>query len=113
MERRKYTRISLHVPAILSFFQVEGYHSGALANISEGGCFFPFRGHIPIGEQCGVTIVIGEGLDARTYVIAGTIVRSESQGVGVCFNDSDKEKEKVVKKIIEYYNSASREAGGE
>jgi c-di-GMP-binding flagellar brake protein YcgR len=103
MERRKYTRISLHVPATLSFFQVEGYHTGALANISEGGCYIPFRGNIPTGEQCGVTIVIGEGLDARSYIIAGTIVRNDSKGVGICFNDFDKEKEEVVQKIIEYY----------
>ena len=113
MERRKYTRISLHVPAALSFFQVEGYHTGALANISEGGCFFPFQGNIPTGEQCGVTIVVGEGLAARSYVIAGTIVRSDPHGVGICFNDDDKGKEEVVKKIIEYYNSVSQEAGDE
>ncbi|HKJ63834.1 MAG TPA: PilZ domain-containing protein, partial [Desulfopila sp.] len=74
MERRKFTRISVEVPATLSFFQVEGYHTGVLANISEGGCYFPFQGDIPLGEQCGVTIVIGEGLEARSYVIAGTIV---------------------------------------
>ncbi|MEE4239933.1 MAG: PilZ domain-containing protein [Desulfopila sp.] len=105
MERRKFSRISLNIPAALSFFQLEGCHSGVLTNISEGGCFFPFKGDLPVGEQCSLTIVIGEGIVAETFTISGTIVRSNSKGFGICFNSIDNNQKAFIRKIIVYYDS--------
>jgi hypothetical protein len=53
-EKRSFTRITLDIPASLSFYQMKGYHTGSIANISLSGCFFPFAGELPVGEQCDV-----------------------------------------------------------
>lgn len=85
MERRKYARITVDIPATLSFYQVEGYHSGIVADISEGGCLFPFDDDAQPGIPCQVTITVGAGLEAETLTIAGEVVRCAPEGIGIRF----------------------------
>lgn len=99
-EKRRFTRITLNVPTTLSLYQVEAYHSGAIANISMGGCYFPFAEELPIGDQCNVTITVGEGLETEQLSIPGQIVRSDSKGVGIKFTDSSEDYRQQLEKLI-------------
>lgn len=87
-EKRNYTRITLDIPASLSLYQVETCHAGAITNISLSGCFFPFIGELPVGEECSLSITVGEGIETKEITIAGKIVRSDSTGVGIHFLDN-------------------------
>jgi hypothetical protein len=99
-EKRRFTRITLNVPTTLSLYQVEAYHSGAIANISQGGCYFPFGEELPVGDQCNVTITVGEGLEIEKITIPGQIVRSDDKGVGIKFSDSSEDCRRQLEKII-------------
>jgi Tfp pilus assembly protein PilZ len=99
-EKRRFTRITLNVPTTLSLYQVEAYHSGAIANISMGGCYFPFAEELPIGDQCNVTITLGEGLETEKISIPGQIVRSDTKGVGIKFTDASEDCRLQLEKII-------------
>lgn len=90
-ERRKFTRITVNIPATLALYQLEAYHTGIIANICGGGCFFPLKGDLPMGERCDITVLTGEGLEAETVSISGTIVRSDEQGVGIRFDAASEE----------------------
>ncbi len=99
-EKRNYTRITLDIPASLSLYQVETCHSGAIANISFSGCFFPFVGELPVGEECSLTITVGEGLETEEIAIVGKIVRSDSAGVGIQFLDNSPDNRLQLEKLI-------------
>ena len=85
MERRRYTRITVNIPVILHLYQLEACHAGIIANISEGGCFFPITDDIPLGATCELTITIGPGLDAESLTLTGEVVRREAGGIGIRF----------------------------
>ena len=78
-EKRQFTRITLNVPTILSLYQIQAYHTGSIANISKGGCFFSVGETLPVGEECQVTITVGEGLETEEITLLGQIVRSLSE----------------------------------
>ncbi len=99
-DKRRFTRITLNVPTTLSLYQVEAYHTGNIANISMGGCYFPFTEKLPIGDSCDVTITVGEGVETEKITIPGQIVRSDSKGVGIKFTDSSSECLHHLEKII-------------
>lgn len=101
-EKRSYTRITLDIPASLSLYQLETSHKGAITNISLSGCFFPFVGELPIGEQCHMTITVGEGLETEEIIISGMIVRSDTEGVGINFTDNSPECRLQLEKIISH-----------
>lgn len=106
-EKRGFTRITLNVPATLSLYQVEAYHSGAIANISMGGCYFPFAEELPVGDRCNVTITVGEGLKIEKITIPGQIVRSDAKGVGIKFSDSSEDCRHQLEKIIASHEMSS------
>ena len=106
-DKRQFTRITLNVPTTLSLYQVEAYHTGTIANISMGGCFFPFREEVPVGESCLVTITVGEGLEIEKLTIPGQIVRRDSNGIGIRFTNRSKENQCQLKKIISRYTVSS------
>ena len=99
-EKRRFTRITLNVPTTLSLYQVEAYHAGAIANISLGGCYFPFGEELPVGHRCSLTITVGEGLETEKITIPGQIVRSDAKGVGIKFSDSSEDCRRQLEKII-------------
>lgn len=99
-EKRQYTRITLEVPAILTLVQVEAYHTGAIANISMGGCFFPADETLPLGESCDVTITVGEGIETEEVTLTGQIIRSDSAGAGIKFIDLSSQNRHQLEKII-------------
>lgn len=105
-ERRQFTRITLNIPTILSLYQVEAYHTGTIANISMGGCFFPVGEELPMGEECQVDITVGEGLETEKICIAGQIVRSDTAGVGIKFTDISSENRQQLERIIAHYTAA-------
>lgn len=79
---------------------METYHTGSIANISLAGCFFPCESELPVGEQCDVTITIGEGLKAEKVTVAGMIVRNNSSGAGISFTDNSPECTLQLEKIM-------------
>jgi len=99
-EKRQFTRITLNVPTILSLYQIQAYHTGSIANISKGGCFFSVGETLPVGEECQVTITVGEGLETEEITLLGQIVRSNSTGVGIKFTDSSVHHQQQLEKII-------------
>lgn len=99
-EKRAFTRITLDIPASLCLYQMETANLGAITNICLGGCFFPFDGELPLGEQCQVTITVGEGLETEKVAVSGKIVRKDPQGVGITFTDNSPEGRLQLEKII-------------
>ncbi len=99
-EKRAFTRITLDIPGDLSLYQMDVYHTGSITNISLSGCFFPFDGNLPLGEQCNVSITIGEGLEIEKITIAGIVVRNDSDGAGIKFTDYSPECRLRLEKII-------------
>jgi hypothetical protein len=89
---------------------METSHKGAITNISLSGCFFPFLGELPVGEQCHMTITVGEGLETEEMTISAKIVRSDEDGVGISFTDDSPECRLQLEKIIslERANQESR-----
>ena len=85
LDRRKYTRITVDIPAALSLLQVDAYHSGSIANLSMGGCFFPAESELPLGAECNITITVGEGARTESFDLKGVVVRSDEMGVGIKF----------------------------
>jgi hypothetical protein len=104
-EKRQYTRITLNVPTILSLFQIQAYHTGSIANISIGGCFFQVGEKLPVGEECQITIIVGEGLETEKITLSGQIVRSNSTGVGIKFTNNSVHNHQQLEKIITKYQS--------
>lgn len=99
-EKRSFTRITLDIPGSIALYQTEAYHSGSITNISLSGCFFPIDEKLPIGEQCAITITVGEGLETEEIAISGIIVRNDSQGVGINFTDESPGCKEQLLKII-------------
>ena len=99
-EKRNFTRITLDIPASLSLYQVETCLAGAIANISLSGCFFPFIGELPVGEECSLTITVGEGIEIEEFTISGRVVRSDAAGVGIQFSDNPPESRRRLEKLI-------------
>lgn len=106
-DKRRFTRITLDVPTTLSLYQVEAYHTGKIANISMGGCYFPFAEQLPIGDSCDVTITVGEGIETEKITIPGKIVRSDSTGVGIEFTEISAESRQQLEKIIARHEKQS------
>lgn len=99
-EKRSFTRIALNIPASISFYHMEFCHSGVIANISLSGCFFPFVGELPIGELCELTITVGAGFETEKVALSGTIVRCDTEGVGINFTDYPPEVRLQLERII-------------
>jgi len=106
-EKRQFTRITLNVPTILSMFQGEAYHTGSIANISMGGCFFPVGEALPIGEECQITITVGEGIETEKISLPGQIVRSDSSGVGIKFTYNSAHHRQQLEKVIAHYQAGA------
>ena len=85
LDQRQFIRIAVNVPTALVLLQIQAYHSGHIANISMGGCFFAGGEDLPIGEECQITITVGEGIETAQITLNGLIVRSDSHGAGIQF----------------------------
>ncbi len=99
-EKRKFTRITLSAPTTLSLHQIQAYHTGAIANISMSGCFFPFGEVLPQGEKCEVSITVGEAMEAEKVTMTGLVVRSDPTGVGIRFTNISSDNRHQLEKII-------------
>jgi hypothetical protein len=99
-DRRKYTRITVDIPAALSMIQVDAFHSGAIANLSMGGCFFPAENQLPLGAECNVSITVGEGILTESFDLKGLVVRSDQMGVGIKFIDKPVEQMSIIMRKI-------------
>ena len=84
-ERRSFARVLLELPANLYLFQVELSHSGSTIDLSLGGCYLPMDGDLTVGEECEISLTIGEGLKTETLNLAGIIARNDKDGVGIEF----------------------------
>lgn len=101
-DRRKYTRITVDIPAALSLLQVDAYHSGAIGNLSAGGCFFPAGSELPLGAECNISITVGEGIRTEIFDLKGIVVRSDEMGVGIKFIDKTVEQMSIIMKKISH-----------
>lgn len=99
-EKRKFTRITLNVPTMLSFLQVESYHIGFISNISMGGCYFPTSQIMPVGAECLITITVGEGIETEDISIPGKIARCDGKGIGIMFSYTLENQSQQLQKII-------------
>ncbi|MCB2217351.1 PilZ domain-containing protein [Desulfofustis glycolicus] len=106
MERRQFARITVNIPATLSFYQVEACHSGLVADISEGGCFFPFDDDVPVGTKCQITITAGAGLEREQLTTAGEVVRCAANGLGIRFLENLLEKNGRLAALLAVYRLA-------
>lgn len=86
-ERRKFARIRLDAPASLFLYQVDVRLTGAIIDLSMGGCFFPIKNELPLGEKCHLQLLVGEGLEAQSINLTGIIARRDNTGVGIQFTD--------------------------
>ena len=99
-DRRKYTRITVDIPAALSLLQVDTFHSGNIANLSVGGCFFPAENELPLGAECNICITVDEGLQRERFEVKGVVVRSDKMGVGIKFIDQTMEQMSIIMRRI-------------
>ena len=88
VNRRNFARITVNIPAAVSLIQVDSYHTGSIANLSMGGCFFPMESELPLGAECDIAITVGEGIEEEDFSLKGVIVRSDTIGVGIKFIDA-------------------------
>lgn len=105
--RRQFARITVDIPAALSYIQVDSYHKGALANLSMGGCFFPMESNLPLGAECDISITLGEGVQEESYLLQGRVVRSDGMGVGIKFFNCAEQVAILFKKI--QFNTSERQ----
>ncbi len=99
-EKRQFTRITLNIQTVLSLYQIDTYHTGAIANISMGGCYFPIGEELPVGEECELTITVGKGLETEIITLSGQIVRSDAAGAGIRFTGNSPHQLDQLEKII-------------
>jgi len=99
VNRRNFARITVNIPAALSLIQVDSYHTGAIANLSMGGCFFPMESELPLGAECDITITVGEAVEIESFTLKGVVVRSDSIGVGIKFIEGEQQLPLLLKKV--------------
>jgi hypothetical protein len=87
-EKRSFARVQLELPASLYLFQTELSHSGTTFDLSLGGCYLPLDGELPLGEECEISLTLGEGLKTETLNLAGIIARNDKNGVGIEFTNT-------------------------
>lgn len=100
-ERRAFARIKLDLPAAMSLYQLDIYHTGSIVDLSMGGCFIPIDEDLPMGEECQITLTTGEGLESETIDLTGNIVRCTPQGVGIQFTNKTAQADAVLRQIID------------
>ncbi len=106
-EQRQFIRITVQIPATLSLYQIDSFRHGHLANICAGGCFFPARDSLPVGERCQVTLTIGEGINSMKMSLAAVIVRSDSSGAGLQFVDLSPSEQAHLDALLASYHPAA------
>ena len=93
-DRRKYERFQLELPARLEINSSQKTEMFELQtrNISSAGAFLNTTGQFPVGARCQLELIVTSkrikeltGLNGLIKV-DGTIVRSTSEGVAVCFD---------------------------
>lgn len=98
--RRNFARITVNIPAALSLIQVDSFHTGSIANLSMGGCFFPMESDLPLGAECDIDITLGEGVDTEDFSLKGVVVRSDGVGVGIKFQNATKQVPRILKRVM-------------
>ncbi len=99
-DRRSSTRVQLQLSTSLVLVKVDTYYSGAIANLSLGGCYFPIEVDLPLGELCQVEIALGEGLDVDAIKLSGKVARLDSGGAGIEFVDNPPEAIATLESIL-------------
>lgn len=100
-ERRAFARIEVDLPASMFLYQLDVFHTGAIADLSRGGCFVPTDHEVPAGEKCQLTLTTGTGLETTSIGIEGRIVRSTPEGVGIQFENLSPSARTVLEDLLE------------
>lgn len=98
IEKRRTERFSLELPARLSVVNVTPEESMDLftSNICADGAFFPIRHPLPVGTDVALTIVLSMDKASREkkkgalIKVTGTVVRTNDQGMAICFDEEFK-----------------------
>jgi hypothetical protein len=70
-------------------------------NLSLGGILLKGPGRLPVGSQCGVAILLAEGVPGRRVVTRGTVVRNDAQGMAIAFSRAlDSSSEETLRALI-------------
>ena len=96
-ERRKLERFSFEVPAnieVVSSAETQKILDLSTGNVCSGGAFFPTTRALPEGTKVTVDLILPldrvKELTGHTGAIVkvdGTVVRCESAGMAICFNE--------------------------
>jgi hypothetical protein len=81
VEKRKFSRVSLHAPAYISGRGKT--YAGEVDNVSHGGIFVKTFGDFATGEQVLVSVNFHEGDAKLSVTVPGKVARQTSDGVAV------------------------------
>ncbi len=105
--KRRFSRISLEMPARVVVNEGADFEVGELANLSIGGCLIPNEQDFSAGAGCKVTIPLSEGDEALKIEVVGEVVRREKEFVAVKFVQISPESLFHLQNLIRYNASDS------
>jgi len=98
---RRFTRITIEIPADIVLADGTAHHTRNIENLSIGGCLFYTAANIKDGQACTVIINIGSDQSHRIEV-AGRIVRTEKNMAAVNFESIDPDSLFLLQNLIRY-----------
>ena len=99
-ERRAGARVTLDMETSLVLYQAELAQRTTIGNLSEGGCYLPVSRQFIVGERCRMELSVGEGLHEERVDLAGVVVRSDGEGLGIQFVDLTAEQQQCLTRIL-------------
>ncbi len=100
--KRRFSRITLAVPAEVSISNAPSFSVNELANLSVGGCLVPVEKEYPVGESCRLTIPLPGGDETLKIDVLGSIVRCEGGYIALQFHKINPESLFHLQNIIRY-----------
>ena len=108
-DRRLATRVQLKLSTSILLVKIDAYYSGVIANLSQGGCYFPIDEELPLGEKCQIEILVGEGLKENSISMSGRVARVDNHGAGIEFIDNPPESTAALKNLLSCYSATRSE----
>jgi Tfp pilus assembly protein PilZ len=100
-EKRRFSRIVFRVAAELTVAGMS-FSADHIENLSVGGCLFPLSRSFSVGTACRVVITLNGAIDGPKVTVAGEVVRSDPERVGIKFTGIDPDSLFHLHNIIRY-----------